>query len=207
MSANGTTLSKTRLAKLFGVLSFLLFANTAIADVCDRVPLCQKQTKGKIHFKALQTRGWAFYCTGDYPFYWNNAGQGGLGLGNNFDRSPSCFAAAESPFGESGSHPSKADLSITNYCHKSTFPWTPESEDVTISIGCSKINQNGPACTGSYSGPQKDPGCPILNKPTQYCSSGAVPVCIQTWTELCSDKKEYYCTKDSVAPTYCVTCN
>lgn len=192
-----------RLYCLAGFLSFMVYSDTAFADACERVPHCEKQTKGKIHFKALQTRGWAFYCTGEYPYYWNNDDI--LGFGNNYNRSPSCFSVVENPFAET-SHPSKADFTITNWCHEKKFPWVPKSDDVTFTIGCSKVSGDLPACSGGYSDPVADPKCPIKGKVSQYCSHGTVPVCLQVWTEHCSDGKDYYCTKDSVFPTYCLKC-
>ncbi len=204
MSAKFTFHYKICLSFLAGILSLTLCAGSVFAGACHGVPQCEEQKKGKIHFKALQTRGWAFYCTGDHPYYWNNAID--LGFGNNFDRSPSCFSVIEDPFEESASHPSKADFKITNWCHKSDCAICFESKDVEITIGCSKVPQNLPACEGGYSAPLKDPGCPIKGKTTQYCSHGTAPACMQVWTEQCSDDTEYYCTKVSVEPTYCIKC-
>lgn len=203
MSAKPTIHCKTCLSLLAAILSFFIYVDTAFADACHKVPQCQKQTKEKIHFKALQTRGWAFYCTGEYPYYWNNDNI--LGFGNNFDRSPSCFSVVEDPFEEN--HPSKADFTITNWCHESKFPWAPKSDDIKVTIGCSKVSSDLPSCSGGdYSDPEKDPGCPIKGKVTTYCSHGTVPACVQVWTEQCTDGKVYQCTKDSVFPTYCLKC-
>ncbi|MEM7283234.1 MAG: hypothetical protein AAF438_16585 [Pseudomonadota bacterium] len=175
---------------------------TAPAEICKGVPDCQEQQMGAVSYKALETKGWAYYCTGEYPYYWNNATV--LGLGTNYKSSPSCFTVAENPFGETTDHPSKADFTITNWCSDPL----PEKKSITVTLGCSKVPQEAaPACPGKNMTTTDDPKCPLTGPARNTCSTTGVG-CIQTYTEQCSDGKIYYCTKDLYAGglTYCMTC-
>lgn len=168
-----------------------LWCPQALTGTCDGVPLCQPQTQSAVHYNAWQTSGWAYYCTGDHPYFWNN--DNNLGFGNNFSFDNRCFTVTENPFAEN--EPSKFDATITNWCLK--------GEDISVTIGCSQQPQNMPSCpNGTTVG--KDPGCPIQGSIANHCSSGPVPVCIQTWTERCSNGPAY-CT-DELTAVWCVTC-
>lgn len=174
-------------------LSLIVLAHPAktLAKPCEGVPHCETQEMGPISYRALQTKGWAYYCTGDHPYYWNNDPT--LGFGNNFSFDNKCFSVTENPPAEN--EPSKMDATITNWCFK--------KEKIKVTLGCSQQPQNGPSC----SGPTKvtsDPGCPIQGTPKTSCS-GNPPVCIQTWTETCSSGPSY-CTKDFIFPTWCISC-
>lgn len=170
----------------FALIALLSVAPAALANLCDGVPECQLQDKGPIKVKFLHTTGWAFYCSGDYPFYWN------------WEKHASCCTAIENPFEESG-HPGKLDVTITH-----SVPFT--SDDFRVTMACSRVNQNGPAnCqTGT---PRSDPHCPTVSGTEQnYCSKGPVPVCIQVWEERCTDGTLYYCTADEGA-VWCIRCS
>jgi hypothetical protein len=100
-----------------------------------------------VRYGPWDTKGWAYYCTGDHPYYWNNDDV--LGFGNNFRFDNKCFTVTENPFAEN--EPSKMDATITNWC--------PKHEDITITLGCSKQSTTIP-CESTNSGPMKDPACP-----------------------------------------------
>lgn len=176
---------------LAAFLVAILNPSETMASPCEGVPHCETQQMTPVSFKALQTKGWAFYCTGDHPYYWNNDAT--LGFGNNFSFDNKCFTVTESVPGEN--EPSKMDATITNWCLK--------KEKITVTIGCSQQPQNGPNCPGATK-VTSDPGCPIQGSPRNTCA-GNPPVCTQTWTENCANGPAF-CTKDFVLPTWCVVC-
>lgn len=199
----------TRVSKADFGLSVLLGiyavfnAASVFGSPCERVPKpCEEQTMSAVHYKALQTKGWAYYCTGDYRFYYDNDNV--LGFGNNWKRSPSCFSVVEQS--ASTAHPSKAQFSITNWCHHSSFPFAPKDDDITVTLGCSKIP---PGVNPSCDNPTQinhDPGCPLQGHETNTCSQYGI-ACIQTYTEKCTDGTEYYCTRDiDVGVISCLYC-
>ncbi|MFL5812946.1 MAG: hypothetical protein ACJ763_05165 [Bdellovibrionia bacterium] len=194
MNAGQTQLGKVLGIVAFTVTAFIVMVHSlgAWAKPCEGVPHCETQEMDAVSYKAWQTKGWAYYCTGDHPYYWNNAPA--LGFGNNFSFDNKCFSVTENPPAED--QPSKMDATITNWCFK--------KEKIKMTLGCSQQPQDGPTC----SGPTKvisDPGCAIQGTPHNSCSGGTVPVCVQTWTESCSSGP-VYCTKDSVFPTWCIAC-
>lgn len=198
---NGSAKPKIRLLPIvlmgMGCLSCM---SPSFAGICDGVPNCQEQEMAPVRYKALETRGWAYYCTGDHPYYWNNAPAGLLGFGSNWSRSPHCFSMAENPFAESQSA-SKADFTITNWCADPFF----KAEDITVKLGCSQLPQgSGQSCSGNLE-ETSDPKCPVSGSVRNNCSRGPVSVCIQTYTEKCPDGKEYYCTADE-GIIFCLTC-
>lgn len=152
------------------------------SDLCSGIPECQVQPQTPVKLKPLQTKGWAFYCTGDYPYY------------VKFEKQGSCCSATENPFVED--RPSKCDVTLTN--------WKVYTHHVTIRLACSKIDPHGPPCNAT-SGPVGDPKCPINGKVRNTCSGGPVPVCIQTWEERCSDGRVFECTADQ-GVVGCIRC-
>jgi hypothetical protein len=48
--------------------------------------------QASVHYGGLDTKGWAYYCTGDHPYYWNNDST--LGFGSNFSFNNNCFDQA-----------------------------------------------------------------------------------------------------------------
>jgi hypothetical protein len=164
-------------------------ARTA-AGVCDSVPDCEGQVQTPEFYIAWQTSGWAYYCTGDHPYYWNNDQV--LGFGNNFTWDDSCFTVTENPFAEDIS---KMDATITNWCLAEEF--------ITVTIGCSRQPQGGPSCPNGTK-TVADPGCPMQGNPTNHCSGGTVPFCFQTWIESCSNGLAH-CTADA-GLSWCTVC-
>ena len=180
-------------ACLTSLLLFPVFfvGNTSYAAPCDDVPQCQKQEKSSKSYKGWQSRTWAYYCTGEYPYYWDNAGF--FTANNNFSwDNKKCFTVTQ---GEVGS--SKWSALITNFCLK--------TESIEITLGCSRVPQSGASCKleDKVVG---DPKCPITKGTARnQCSGGLVPACVQTWEEQCSDGAQYYCTDDQTV-VWCTPC-
>ncbi len=180
-----------RLVIALGMLMFGGSPGRGSAAPCQGVPVCEEQVQASVRYGGLDTKGWAYYCTGGHPYYWNNAST--LGFGNNFTFNNKCFTVTENPFAESAS---KMDATITNWCLK--------HETITVTLGCSAQPQEATCPSNSTSKVIKDPGCPIQGSVRNSCSTGPVQVCLQTWTEQCSDGP-VYCTADQ-AVIWCITC-
>src|ERR1700761_1293124 len=58
------------------------------AEVCSGVPQCEQQQQAAVSYNADQTRGWAYYCTGDHPYYW---GASWAGLSGQWVQTNKCF--------------------------------------------------------------------------------------------------------------------
>jgi len=185
----------TGLALLVGAVAFINNLEKLSAAPCDGVPLCETQVMTPVHYWAWQTSGWAYYGSGDHPYYWNN-GQSTLGFGNNFTWDNSCFSVTENPFAEDAS---KMDATITNWCiHRG-------GEDITVTLGCSQQPQAGPSCPNNNTQVVfHDVKCPMQGSPQNHCAPGTFPVCYETWTEQCSDGPAY-CTAD-LGAVWCVIC-
>ena len=173
-----------RASQVAGLLLFALVFTVASAasagDPCSGVPKCVQEKQATLKLKGWQTKGWAYYCVNGYPYYYNWSKSGYKGI-----------SVTENPFAE-GDNLSKFDATFTN--------WDPlKSQSVTITLGCSKIPK-GSKCTSL----SPDPKCPIIRGPDNNCSSGPVPVCVQTWTEKCTGGTEWNCTDDE-GVTWC-TC-
>jgi hypothetical protein len=182
----------TQLAVVLGIVTALAYAGSASAAACDGVPQCEPQTQASIRYNPWETKGWAYYCTGDHPYYWNTAQV--LGFGNNFSFNNKCFTVTENPFAEN--EPSKFDATITNFCLK--------HENITVTLGCSQQSTDVP-CKNNTSKVVKDPNCPIVSGTQKnICNQGPVPACIQVWEEQCASGA-VYCTADE-AVIWCVTC-
>jgi hypothetical protein len=181
----------TGLAVLLGILTFIAYPDWSGAEPCDGVPQCEAQVMAPVYYGAWQTSGWAYYCSGDHPYYWNNDQI--LGFGNNFTWDNSCFSVIEDPFAEDLT---KMDATITNWCLA--------DEDITVTLGCSQQPQGGPSCPNNNTKVGPDPGCPMQGSVKNHCSSTNPPVCIQTWTEQCSTGPAF-CT-DDLTVIWCVTC-
>ena len=185
----------TGLALLLGAVAFINNLEKLSAAPCDGVPLCETQVMTPVHYWSWQTSGWAYYCSGDHPYYWNN-GQSTLGFGNNFTWDNSCFSVTENPFAEDAS---KMDATITNWCiHRG-------GEDITVTLGYSQQPQAGPSCPNNNTQVVfHDVKCPMQGSPQNHCAPGTFPVCYETWTEQCSDGPAY-CTAD-LGAVWCVIC-
>jgi hypothetical protein len=150
----------------------------------------QQQTP--IKYSGWQTKGWAYYCSGDHPFFW---GAAQAGLYSSFEYGNTCFTVTENGFAESD--PKKFDATITNWCTK--------DEDLVISLACS----SSPAPSSCTSGTaQADPKCPILGNPRTICQGGTTGSCVELWAEICNGTQLMYCTADPVEPEgTCIPCN
>ena len=178
------------------LLGALLLPGTARAAACDAgspaIPDCETQVQSAVSYSGWETSGWAYYCTGDHPYYW---GASSYYLGN-FNSDNSCFSVAEDVFAENQAN--KFDATLTNWCLK--------DESITITLGCSK--QPPPGFSGTCSNitgpPLDDPGCTTSNI-TNHCSGTNPPVCFQTSDETCNDGTTYTCTTNLLV-TWCYLC-
>jgi hypothetical protein len=113
------------------VLAVVATLTLSRAGACDAIPNCQTQEQTAITYNGLETQGWAYYCTGDHPYFWGLE-IAGNGTDFSFDN-PSCglissFKVTENAVGEQGDT-SKFDATITNWC---TSP-----QSITVTLGCS----------------------------------------------------------------------
>lgn len=122
------------LAGLGVLLAAPLAAAPAWADACaahnyniagpSSIPDCELQVQSSLKLSAWDTKGWAFYCTGDHPYFWGLAQ--GYSPAYTFDNT--CFTVPENASAE-GSNTSKFDATFTNWCFK--------TETVTVTLACS----------------------------------------------------------------------
>jgi hypothetical protein len=181
----------TIIGSLFAI-AFGMMPVAASADPCNPswefpVPNCERQVQPPLLFNPSTGAGWAFYCTGDHPYYWSweNSSHS---YDYTFDNS--CFTMAENSFYEG--QPNKFDATIVNWCL--------ESEQIVVTLGCSTDPPPDyiPGCPGGTVGnPVGDPGCPQSNDRTFCFNARGVPVCFQLYTETCSSGPTYFCTNDS----------
>lgn len=111
-------------------LAVLLAAPVPVRAQSDPCPgagvpgKCQPQVQAPITYRGWQTQGWAYYCTGDHPYFW------GLSTSHSgsysFDNS--CFTVAENMFAENGCD-DKFDALITNWC--------VTTQQLTVTLACS----------------------------------------------------------------------
>ncbi len=151
---------------------------------CDGVPECQLQPQAPFSMSGWETTTKAYHCKSPYPFAW--------GMGYSQTGSPSVSAIG----GEDGATPGTEGILLTN--------WNPfQKDEVHITVACSKKNVFGGDCGAT----QKDPGCPVVaGSQHNYCSSGPVPVCFQTYQERCAPSNQLYsCTIDLLV-AWCSPC-
>ena len=148
------------------------------------VPECEPQPQAPVQYNSWQTHGWAYYCTGDHPYFWGLPSD----YIEDFTWDSSCFSVAENYFAEGP--PNKFDATITNWCIN------PGGQKITVTLGCSKVPPPGyqPSCT-TVGGSVADPGCKQANVRT-FCR-GSPPVCFLTYTETCANNTNYECTADN----------
>ena len=99
-----------RVSALLGAVMSLtgLAATSAWANPCSKtgygtVPNCQPQAQAGISYSGWETKGWAYYCSGDHPYYWRPFNE----WNNN------CFSVAENKLDE-GDNLHKFSVTITN---------------------------------------------------------------------------------------------
>ena len=199
MSANAKACLGLRRALAAGMLCLAAGSGHLFAAPCDSVPHCEAQPQAPVKYGALETKGWAWYCTGDHPYYWNNAPYLGLG-GDNFGwTAKTHFTVSENPFPE-WNNPAKFDATITH--------WSIHSDTITMTIGCSRQPQNAPvqSCTnGTHV--SSDPKWPIVGAVQNYCiQTGPIPVCVQAWNEQGPNGQMAACTEEALT-SWCIVCN
>jgi hypothetical protein len=52
------------------VLAVVTTPSMGLAAIGDGVPDCQEQVQAPVSYTGWQTQGWAYYCTGDHPYFW-----------------------------------------------------------------------------------------------------------------------------------------
>ena len=155
------------------------------ANACDGVPECQASEPYTFSLGGWATSSLSYTCQSPYPYAWNftysQTGSPSVsGVGAIFEVDPGTY-----------------DMLFTN--------WNPfATDDVTVTVGCSKQNS---FTTNSCGATQSDPGCPVVaGSSHQYCSRGPVPVCFSTYQERCSaNNLLYQCTIDVIVP-WCQPC-
>ena len=125
-----------RILLLAGVAA-VLGGGTAWADACsgssrwgggspERITNCQTQVQAPVTYGGWDSKGWAYECKGEFPYYW------GLdyGYSPSFTTNNHCFSVAENAVNE-GDDPSnsKFDATFTNWCLK--------KETITVTLACS----------------------------------------------------------------------
>ena len=109
------------------VLAFVTTPSMGLAAICDGVPNCQQQVQAPVSYTGWQTQGWAYYCTGDHPYFWGLRQSGACGS-VSFDNS--CFTVTEDAIAE-GTDPSKFDGTITNWCFS--------TQSIIVTLGCFNV--------------------------------------------------------------------
>lgn len=177
------------------LLVFGLPATKALASPCGpyvtNIPDCEPQVQAPVSYSGWETQGWAYYCTGDHPYFWGLSST----YAGDFTWDNSCFSGIEDVFGENQAN--KFDGTFTNWCLT--------TQSIVVTLGCSKQPPPGFGPTCNYvGGPVDDPGCTSSNI-QNHCSSTNPPVCFQTSSETCSNGTTYSCTTD-LAVTWCYQC-
>ena len=178
------------------MMGIVVLPPTAWSDVCTPppfgagIPQCEVQKMQPVPYGAWHTKGWAYYCTGDHPFYWGLQ-QGFIGS-YNWDESG--FTGTENEFYDG---PNKFDGTFTN--------WNFSQQNLTVELACSAVPQPGIQGCSTTGGPVGDPGCPQSNI-QNHCTGGSLPLCMQTYTETCSTGVSYDCSiVDGIA--WCLQCS
>jgi hypothetical protein len=152
---------------------------TASNGTGDPIPNCEVQTQAPVPYGRAETQGWAYYCTGDHPYYWGYPYAGYVG---SYTWKEDGFTGTANWFAEA---PSKFDGTFTNWYG---------AQDLTVSLACSSTPQPDVQGCQTVGDPVRDPGCPQANI-HNYCSNaGGMPVCFQTFTETCSSGVSYDCS-------------
>jgi hypothetical protein len=171
----------------------LLAAPAARADdACtvdgQAVPLCQTVSSPSISIGGWGSKSWSLYCPRQASYYWG---------GWSADRHGcDAISVVENPFAE---NESQADFNMTNWC--------AHTHSVTLTIGCSPINQAG-GCSGGSGFCPSDPGCPQHDNVLRCVGRGQSKQCWNEWQETCisgTTVTNYYCTEAAFAPC-CFSC-
>lgn len=123
--------------RLLAVASMVIMtiADSTVAAVCDGVPSYQPQVMAPVRYTGWETKGWAYYCSGDHPYYWSVQNVYGPipGPDTNYSVNSKCFSHNEN-YSKQWGNPSKFDATFTNWCFK--------SEELVVTLGCSTTPQN-----------------------------------------------------------------
>lgn len=126
--------ASTSLAAAAMAIAALTAGSARANDACTKrpgilvgIPDCEIQPQVPVKYGAWDTKGWAYYCKGDYPYFW------GVGWSEprSFTITGKCFEATENAFAQ-GDDLSKFDATFTNCCLK--------SEELELSLACSSQN-------------------------------------------------------------------
>jgi len=154
------------------------------SDACDNVPDCQLQTQPTFAMGGWASTTKSYACASPFPYAWDfsytQTGSPSVSaIGANFEDSPG-----------------RQDILLTN--------WNPfATDDVTITVACSKSNMWGGTCGA----PRSDPGCPqVPGSAHMYCSRGPVPVCFSTYQERCAPNNQLYACTIDIIITWCQPC-
>ena len=157
---------------------------------CDGIPNCQLQQQAPVTYKSSTSNGWAYYCTGDHPYYWGKAWAGNSG---RWVQTNSCFTTDENGLAEGGD-PGKLDVTVHNWC---TSP-----QDYVISLACSNVPPPAWAencAAGTSQNVDHDPGCPHVPNTDKTISRsvGGVPIFFFLWVEQCAASNLFWnCSAD-----------
>jgi hypothetical protein len=89
------------------------------------IPNCQNQVQAPVSYNGLETKGWAFYCGGDRPYF--SPIDGAWSIDNSIV-SGSGFTGIENPAAETDSL-SKMDATFTN--------WSVDQNNLIVTLACS----------------------------------------------------------------------
>jgi hypothetical protein len=123
-TSRGGWLASWALALAVVMTPALSRAYNPCTDQAVPIPDCLLQVQAPVSYTGWQTQGWAYYCTGDHPYFWGLRQSGACGS-VSFDNS--CFSVTENAFAETT--PSKFDATITNWCLN--------TQSITVTLACS----------------------------------------------------------------------
>jgi hypothetical protein len=181
------------------MLATLALPSVGHADPCvdsqSPPPNCQTQTTAPVYYSFWDSKTWAYYCTGDHPYYWGINTDGNKSDVIGYEIVPYGFTTVESEFDENT--PSKLDAFFTN--------WST-GQNLVVQIACSNVPPpQAKVCDTTGSPVVGDPGC-MQSQARQYCSGGPTPVCFTLFLETCNNQQTYQCTEISILPAYCQAC-
>ena len=154
---------------------------------------CQTQTTSPVYYGTLDSKTWAYYCSGDHPYYWGLQNPGADSPG--YEIVPYGFTSIENEAAED--NPSKLAAEFTNW---------HSGQNLVVQIACSNVPPpDATVCDTSGTGVVGDPGCTQSNR-RQYCTGGAEPTCFTLFLETCSNNQTYQCTEISILPAFCQPC-
>ena len=110
-------------------------SGTAWADACSgskrwgggspaSIPDCELQVQAPVSYSGWETKGWAYLCGGDHPYFWGLYAS----YSPSYTSNNNCFSISENAVNEAGDN-SKFDATFTNWCFK--------KESITITLACS----------------------------------------------------------------------